>query len=135
MITKKTLRPTSATSCYRDPQKGIDTTAVAAAVRARKSLSSREVEQQSKSSGTMPAMDRLQDFFVFTLSPSLAAIVTLFLVALTLPLLLHSYIYRTRAAINLPAFLLVGPSGAGKTSLLTLVGLYTRRIPLHKTNA
>lgn len=71
----------------------------------------------------MTIMDRLQDFFVFTLSPSIGAVVTLFLIAITLPLLLHSYIYRTQKATNLPAFLLVGPSSAGKTSLLTLVCL------------
>ncbi|OJD37383.1 srp receptor beta subunit [Diplodia corticola] len=40
-------------------------------------------------------------------------------VAFGLPLLLHLYLYRHRTPINTATFLLVGPSGAGKTSLLT----------------
>jgi len=44
------------------------------------------------------------------------------LVALTLPLALHFYFFTTsgRAAV-VPTFLLLGPSGAGKTSLVSLV--------------
>ncbi|KAI9893452.1 MAG: hypothetical protein M1814_006749 [Vezdaea aestivalis] len=53
------------------------------------------------------------------LEPSLAAIITSVLVALTLPILLHVYIYRSSKKSNLPSFLLVGPRGAGKTTLLT----------------
>lgn len=70
----------------------------------------------------MATLQKLLNLFEFTLSPSISAILVTFLIALTLPLLLHSYYYRTREAANLPAFLLVGPSGAGKTALLTLVG-------------
>jgi len=69
----------------------------------------------------MTTSQKLLNFFEFTLSPSISAILVTLLLALTLPLLLHSYLYRTREAANLPAFLLVGPSGAGKTALLTLV--------------
>ncbi|KAF2805612.1 P-loop containing nucleoside triphosphate hydrolase protein [Mytilinidion resinicola] len=43
------------------------------------------------------------------------------LVVITLPILLHAYIYRRRAPDSLPTFLLIGPSSAGKTSLLTLL--------------
>lgn len=46
---------------------------------------------------------------------------TLFL-AIVLPILLHQFIYRKATPTNLPVFLLIGPSGAGKTALLTLVG-------------
>jgi len=72
----------------------------------------------------MSKLQQLQDFFVFTLSPSLPAIIFTFILAITLPLLLHSYTFRKRDAANLPAFLLVGPSGAGKTAMLTLVSLW-----------
>lgn len=44
-------------------------------------------------------------------------------VAFGLPILLHLYLYRHRTPINTAAFVLVGPSGAGKTSLLTAVSL------------
>jgi len=65
----------------------------------------------------------VQNFLTQALSPSISAIIIALLFTLTLPLLTHLYIYRTKASTNLPAFLLVGPSGAGKTSLLTLVKL------------
>jgi signal recognition particle receptor subunit beta len=53
-----------------------------------------------------------------------------FLVTIALPSLVHLYFYtqsaRTKAA---PTFLLLGPSGAGKTSLVSLVG---SSIPLYR---
>ena len=50
------------------------------------------------------------------------AILIAFVVSFSLPLLLHFFLYRatTRAAAT-PTFLLLGTTGAGKTSLLTLV--------------
>jgi hypothetical protein len=55
-----------------------------------------------------------------------------FVVAFSLPLLLHLFLYQTstRAAAT-PTLLLLGTSGAGKTSLLTLVSLEapSRTIP------
>lgn len=59
------------------------------------------------------------------------AILIAFVVSITLPLLLHLYLYRasTRVAAT-PSFLLLGTSGAGKTSLLTLVSLNNSRICL-----
>lgn len=64
----------------------------------------------------------LQDWLTFGLSPSLTSIVIAILLVLSLPVIQHIYLYRTRASTSLPAFLLVGPSGSGKTSLLSLVG-------------
>ena len=47
-----------------------------------------------------------------------------FVVAFSLPLLLHLFLYRTSTrAVTSPTFLLLGTSGTGKTSLLTLVSL------------
>ena len=43
-------------------------------------------------------------------------------VSLSLPLLVHLYLYRTSSGtVATPVFLLLGTTGAGKTSLLTLV--------------
>lgn len=53
--------------------------------------------------------------------PSITAIIITAFLVVTLPLLLHLYIYRSRSSTSLPSFLLVGPSGSGKTALLTLV--------------
>jgi len=55
-------------------------------------------------------------------APNPSAIAFTLLLAIVLPLLLHQFIYRKAAPTTLPTFLLIGPSGAGKTALLTLVG-------------
>ncbi|KAK5449507.1 hypothetical protein LTS15_008582 [Exophiala xenobiotica] len=50
------------------------------------------------------------------------AILIAFLVTISLPLLLHLYFYtQTARAKVVPTFLLLGPSGAGKTSLVSLL--------------
>ncbi|KAI8938553.1 hypothetical protein NX059_004439 [Plenodomus lindquistii] len=54
-------------------------------------------------------------------SPKLSTILATLLVALVLPVLLHGFLYRAAAAgQSQPAFLLLGPSGAGKTAFATL---------------
>lgn len=54
-------------------------------------------------------------------SPNLTTILITILVALGLPILMHSFLYRkAAAATNIPTFLLVGPSGGGKTAFATL---------------
>jgi energy-coupling factor transporter ATP-binding protein EcfA2 len=40
---------------------------------------------------------------------------------LTIPLFLHFFVFRASGLTALPSILLIGPSGAGKTSLITLV--------------
>jgi signal recognition particle receptor subunit beta len=55
-------------------------------------------------------------------SPNLTTILITIIVALGLPIILHSILYRhAAAAAQLPSFLLVGPSGSGKTAFATLV--------------
>jgi hypothetical protein len=70
-------------------------------------------------------------------APNLSTIIVTCLVALILPVLVHTFLYRKAASsTGLPTFLLVGPSGAGKTALATLVCCYsntTHPIPHHKT--
>jgi signal recognition particle receptor subunit beta len=52
------------------------------------------------------------------------AILIAFVVAISLPILVHSFLYRASGkSAAAPTFLLLGTSGAGKTSLLTLVCL------------
>ncbi|KAI9841047.1 MAG: hypothetical protein M1837_001018 [Sclerophora amabilis] len=63
--------------------------------------------------------DLLRDWMTQLLGPSMLAILVATIVALSLPLLLHLYIYRSTGSTNLPTFLLVGPSGSGKTALTT----------------
>ncbi|KAL8949189.1 MAG: hypothetical protein Q9222_004684 [Ikaeria aurantiellina] len=56
----------------------------------------------------------------FMPEPSPALLITAFLIILSIPLLLHLIIYSTTSD-TLPTVLLIGPSGAGKTSLATLL--------------
>lgn len=55
-------------------------------------------------------------------APKLSTIAFTFILAILLPILLHQFIYRKANPTTLPTFLLIGPSGGGKTALLTLVG-------------
>jgi len=73
----------------------------------------------------MEPLDRLKGFLEVILTPSLPVFVVGALVVVLFPVLLHFYLHRTTAYVTLPTVLLVGPSGAGKTSLLTLLERHT----------
>ncbi|EOD43995.1 putative srp receptor beta subunit protein [Neofusicoccum parvum UCRNP2] len=60
----------------------------------------------------------------------LSTFILTLVVAFGLPLCLHLWLYRHRTPINTAAFVLVGPSGAGKTSLLTALET-GRPLPTH----
>ncbi|KAK1819141.1 hypothetical protein LTR12_006456 [Friedmanniomyces endolithicus] len=79
-------------------------------------------------------MTRLEDWLTWTLSPSISAILVTLIFSLTLPILIHTYLYKRAVAKELPTFLLLGPSGAGKTSLLTLLANGTPS-PTHTSQA
>ncbi|KAI9773559.1 MAG: hypothetical protein M1840_006833 [Geoglossum simile] len=69
-------------------------------------------------------MDRLEaarKWVPSLLSPSPSIIVFSLFICLLVPLLLHLVLYQSSSSTNLPSFLLIGPSGAGKTSLLTRI--------------
>lgn len=59
--------------------------------------------------------------FTGLLDGNLVAIAVTTIIAFGLPVLLHFIFYRTVASPPLGNFLLLGPSGAGKTALLSLV--------------
>lgn len=63
----------------------------------------------------------LEEWATWAFAPSWSVILTALIVVLSVPILLHLWAFRKAAAKEAPTFLLVGPSGAGKTSLLTLV--------------
>ena len=54
-------------------------------------------------------------------SPKPSTIAVTILIVVLLPLLLHQFLYRKVTSTTQPTFLLVGPSGGGKTAFLTLV--------------
>ncbi|EMC93324.1 hypothetical protein BAUCODRAFT_113538 [Baudoinia panamericana UAMH 10762] len=68
----------------------------------------------------MASSSTAKDWLTWAFSPAISAIFATLLISLTLPLLIHFYLYRKAVAKELPTFLLIGPSGAGKTTLLTL---------------
>ncbi|KAK0268201.1 hypothetical protein LTR91_003591 [Friedmanniomyces endolithicus] len=79
-------------------------------------------------------MKKLEDWLTWALSPSISAILVTLIFSLTLPILIHTYLYKRAVAKELPTFLLLGPSGAGKTSLLTLLANGTPS-PTHTSQA
>lgn len=60
-------------------------------------------------------------FMTSLFNPSLPVLVAAVFVIFLTPLFLHLFVFNSRAATNLPTFLLVGPAGGGKTSLMTAV--------------
>ncbi|KAK3614804.1 hypothetical protein LTR56_027002 [Elasticomyces elasticus] len=79
-------------------------------------------------------MAKLQDWATWALSPSISAIIVTLVISLTLPVLVHYYLYKRAVAKELPTFLLLGPSGSGKTSLVTLLSNGTAS-PTHISQA
>jgi signal recognition particle receptor subunit beta len=64
------------------------------------------------------------------LSPNLSTILITLTIAIVLPILMHSFLYKAAAATSLPTILLLGPSGGGKTAFATLVRPhYPRHFP------
>lgn len=55
------------------------------------------------------------------LNPSPLGLAIAILLVLSIPVFLHTVVFRASGLTTLPSILLIGPSGSGKTSLLTLV--------------
>ena len=66
-------------------------------------------------------MSILNDFAHALLNPSPLGLVIAVLLALSIPIFLHTVVFRASGLTTLPSILLLGPSGSGKTSLVTLV--------------
>ncbi|KAI9803285.1 MAG: hypothetical protein M1825_002076 [Sarcosagium campestre] len=69
----------------------------------------------------MGLVEILRDGVSSLMGPSIFAIIIATIIALSLPLLLHLYIYRSASKASLPTFLLLGLSGAGKSAFVTHV--------------
>ncbi|KAG4425632.1 hypothetical protein IFR04_001329 [Cadophora malorum] len=62
----------------------------------------------------------IQQWAYALLTPSPLGLIIAILLAISIPILLHSFVFRTSGLVTLPSIILIGPSGSGKTSLLTL---------------
>lgn len=65
-------------------------------------------------------MSTVNRWLTWAFSPAISAILVTLVVSLLSPILIHWYLYKTAVAKEPPSIILLGPSGAGKTSLLTL---------------
>lgn len=66
-------------------------------------------------------MAGMSDWAQALFNPSPLGLVIAILLAISIPVFLHSVVFRASGLTTLPSILLIGPSGSGKTSLLTLV--------------
>lgn len=66
-------------------------------------------------------MDRLTSAIEYLMTPSAPVFIVGGLLVLLLPLLMHLWLTQSATYTTLPSILLAGPSGAGKTALLTLL--------------
>ncbi len=67
----------------------------------------------------MDPYDSFKRFLEFILTPSAPVFIVGLLIVVLFPIGLHLYLSRSVAYITLPTVLLAGPSGAGKTALIT----------------
>lgn len=74
--------------------------------------------------------DSVRGIATLLLSGNLTAIVIAVTVAFGVPILLHYFFYRAAASPPSSNFLLLGPSGAGKTAFTTLVGSQVHQMGL-----
>ncbi|KAH9900463.1 P-loop containing nucleoside triphosphate hydrolase protein [Xylariomycetidae sp. FL2044] len=75
----------------------------------------------TNSSTAAITMDDLKDALEYILTPSAPVFIVGGLIVLLVPILVHFFVVATTPYTTLPSVLLVGPPGAGKTSLLTLL--------------
>lgn len=68
-----------------------------------------------------PPTNALMSFLQTIFTPSAPVFILGAAIVLFMPLLVHLFLTRATPYTSLPSILLVGPSGAGKTSLLTLL--------------
>ncbi|GAM90230.1 hypothetical protein ANO11243_082720 [Dothideomycetidae sp. 11243] len=63
----------------------------------------------------------VEQWLTWALSPTAPTIILTLLIAILSPIALHFYLYRQRARASSSTFLILGSSGAGKTTLVTLL--------------
>lgn len=79
----------------------------------------------STPSASVPIKELIKDLLIASLQPNKTVIITGVLIVLLFPIFLHQVLHGNESGsssknASLPSILLAGPSGAGKTALLTL---------------
>ncbi|KAK8126685.1 uncharacterized protein PG998_002444 [Apiospora kogelbergensis] len=67
------------------------------------------------------AMEQLIEYIEYILTPSSPVFIVGALIVFLVPIIVHIFVSRATPYTNLPSIVLVGPPGAGKTSLQTLL--------------
>ncbi|RDL38173.1 p-loop containing nucleoside triphosphate hydrolase [Venustampulla echinocandica] len=80
-------------------------------------------------------MSPITEWAAALMNPSPVALIIAILVALSIPIFLHSIVFRASGLTTLPSILLLGPSGSGKTSLLTLFERGTNPADTHTSQS
>ncbi|KAH8671991.1 signal recognition particle receptor beta subunit-domain-containing protein [Tricladium varicosporioides] len=80
-------------------------------------------------------MSTISDWAHALMTPSPFALIIAVLLALTIPIFLHSVVFKASGLTQLPSILLIGPSGSGKTSLLTLFERGTNPAQTHTSQS
>ncbi|KAI0442028.1 signal recognition particle receptor beta subunit-domain-containing protein [Xylaria telfairii] len=78
-------------------------------------------DHEAKMASFPPTAEDLKQVAEYLLTPSRPVIIVGLLIVFILPILVHFYITQQTPYSSLPSILLAGPSGGGKTSLLTLL--------------
>ncbi|TAQ90882.1 DNA-directed DNA polymerase [Chlorociboria aeruginascens] len=65
-------------------------------------------------------MSAMEDWVQVLLNPSPIGLIVAILLVISIPVFLHTVVFRASGLTTLPSILLIGPSGSGKTALLTL---------------
>ncbi|KAF2721424.1 P-loop containing nucleoside triphosphate hydrolase protein [Polychaeton citri CBS 116435] len=68
----------------------------------------------------MAMSNGVAEWLTWSFSPTISAILVTLVVSLTLPVILHWYLYKQAVKRDVSSIILLGPSGGGKTSILTL---------------
>lgn len=76
-------------------------------------------------------MEQLKQFIEYIFTPSAPVFIVGGLIVLLLPVLVHLFVVSKTPYTSLPTILLVGPPGAGKTSLSTLLERGDTAAPTH----
>ncbi|KAK3947170.1 signal recognition particle receptor beta subunit-domain-containing protein [Pseudoneurospora amorphoporcata] len=92
------------------------------------------------SSSTEHIKELIKDLLTASLQPNKTVIITGLLIVLLFPIILHQFLHGNESASSsskssLPSILLAGPSGAGKTALLTLFEKRAGRSTASPSNA
>ncbi|PQE10810.1 hypothetical protein CJF30_00008962 [Rutstroemia sp. NJR-2017a BBW] len=80
-------------------------------------------------------MSSIKEWMHLVFDPSPLGLAIAIILALSIPIFLHTVVFRASGLTTLPTILLIGPSGSGKTALLTLFERENKPATTHTSQA